>query len=129
MGNIRRLSVNDLRRVAGVSDKQYKKIDWHGSQLIMKRLLTVQEYVELIHHILDDCRSKEKDVFAIELLEFSIRLNTISAYAFVELPTEIDEIYYIVYSTDLYDVVCKNANRAQVESIRKSVMLYVGGDD
>lgn len=122
MGTTKTLSTNELKRITGVSQKQYKQVPWHTTTVVIKRLLTINEYMDTIQGIIKDCRTPD-DGIAIELLDFATRINIISAYAFVELPKNIDELYYIVYASDLYDLVCSVANTSQIDSIKKSVSL------
>lgn len=126
MGATQVLSLSNVRRIVGVSGKQYKKIVWHTSEIIVKPMLSISEYVQTVRKILNACRGPE-DSIALELIDFAIRSNIISAYSFVQMPEDIDELYYIVYVSDLYDKICSVANKDQIESIKKSVMLYVGG--
>ena len=117
-------------RVTGVSQKQFKTIHWHTATIVVKQILPIDEYIETIHKIITDCRTKEDNV-AVELLDFSIRANIVSSYAFIELPDDIEELYYVLYASDLYNVICSNINRCQVDSIINTVrtILNFGGDN
>lgn len=125
MGQIPKVTANTLKRIAGVSGKQYKKVQWHSTTITIKQALTIKEYIDTIHSIIQSCMTPE-ETCAVELLDFAIRLNIISSYAFVELPESLEDIFYIVYSTDLYDVVLKNVCSSQVESIRDTVNKMIG---
>lgn len=126
MGQTKILPKNEVLRITGVSGKQYKTVQWHSSQIVMKPLLNMEEYINTVKNIVADCADANGDV-AIELLDFSIRVHIISAYAFVELPEDINQLYYIAYQSDLYDTTVGVANKAQVESIRRSVWQLSGG--
>lgn len=125
MGQIPKVTANTLKRIAGVSGKQYKKVQWHTTEVIIKPLLSIGEYADVIRHIIKDCSSPDGSC-AIELVDFSIRVNIISSYAFVDLPKEINDMYYIVYASDLFDLVCANVNKGQLESIIKLIYGMVG---
>ena len=124
MGTVKTLSVNELKRVTGISQKQYKQVAWHTTTVTIKQILSIQEYMETVQNIFRDCKTPDDGV-AIELLDFAIRVNIISAYAFVNFPDNIDELYYFVYASDLYDLICANANKAQIESIKRTVKMSV----
>ena len=123
MGSPQMLSKNQLMRTIGVSPKQYKKVIWHTNEVIVKPFLSASEYVDMIQGILHDCQASD-GVVVLELVDFAMRINVISAYAFIELPDTLDDLYYIAYS-DLYDTVCKAANNAQIGSIRYTIGLYI----
>lgn len=122
MGTVKTLSVNELKRVTGISQKQYKQVAWHTTTVIIKQMLSISEYLTAVENILNSCKSPEGEI-AIELLDFAIRVGIISAYAFVELPEDIDELYYLIYASDLYDLVCSIANKSQIESIKKAIEI------
>lgn len=115
MGQPKTLSANELRRVAGVWGKQYQTVQWHSAQLVVRHSLGINEYISLIRSIVADCGPKDGEV-AYELFDFSVRLNVVLAYAFVELPEDIEGAFYILYNSDLYDTVRKYANTAQISS-------------
>ena len=59
------------------------------------------------------------------LLDFSFRVNIINAYAYVDLPTDIDTLYYIIYASDLFEIVYKRTNPAQIDAILESARLIL----
>lgn len=124
METIHKLSLNNLKRVVGVSAKHNKKVQWHSSEITIKQLLSAQEYIAVTQDILRDCLAPDGTV-AIELIDFAIRANIVAAYAYVELPTEFEELYYVLYASDLYDKVCSVANKAQIAAIKSSIDMHV----
>lgn len=124
MGDIKVLSLNNLKRVMGVAPITAKRVTWHTSEIMIKQMLSIDEYRTVVLDIIGNCMSENNKV-AIELVDFSTRINIISAFAAVELPDNIDELFRVAYGSDLYDTVCKFANKAQIESIIKAVDKYV----
>lgn len=129
MGSIKTVTENEVARVMAVATKQYKKIVWHTSNITIKYSLGMKEYIDLFHAIIDGCTSPSGEC-VIAIVDFSIRVNVISAYSNVELPSDSEKLFDAVYSTDLYDIVCKNANTRQIESIVSSIyrMIDIWGD-
>ena len=124
MGEQKVLSAAQLMRIAGTQDKQTRIYQWHSTSIVLKRLLTIDEYEECVHNIWRYCEAEDGTIM-IELLDFSIRVNIVNAYASVELPDNIDDLYYLMYSSDLYETVCSGVNKAQVESIQNTARLIV----
>ena len=125
MGQPKTLTKNELMRVVGVSGRQNKKITWHTTEIIVKQFLPLDEYVDVVHQILSDCQINGDGQVAVELVDFAIRMNIISSYAFVNLPEDIESLYAIVYTSDLYDTICANVNNKQIEDIKRSVYAYL----
>ena len=117
------LPLSKVRSVVGQRRIKYRKIVWHTAELYIKTFLSLEEYNELTDSIVQYCYV-DADCPAYEMVDFALRLNTIAFYAIIELPTDIDELYYIAYESDLYDVVCANANKAQISSIISFVDRY-----
>lgn len=127
MGSQKVVSSAELMRIAGTQDKQTRIYQWHSTSIVLKKLLTIEEYLCCVNNIIKYCEDSEGG-FAIELLDFSLRVNIVMAYANVTLPENIDELYYLMYSSDLYETVCNAVNRAQIEAILRVVSsLYASG--
>ena len=120
MVSVRKLPLNDVLRTIDFSGKENKSVEWHSHKITIRPFLPIKEFLNTVRDILKDCRTPD-DKVALELLDYSIRSNIIAAYALVELPKDFDELYYIVYNSDLYDLVLENSNKAQIESIINTV--------
>ena len=114
------LPLSNVRSVVGRRRIKYRKIVWHTAEMYVKTFLSLDEYKDLIDSIVRTCTAEDGDCIY-EMIDFVTRVNIIAAYALIELPEDIDELYYVVYESDLYDVVVKNANQWQIDSIIKSV--------
>lgn len=125
MGQTPKVTASTLKRIAGVSGKQYKKVTWHSTTITVKQSLTVKEYIDTIHSIIQSCMTPD-ETCAVELLDFAIRSNVISSYAFVELPESLEDMFYIVYCSDLYETICRNSNSTQIDSIKETVIRMIG---
>lgn len=121
------LSANDIKRVAGVSKQRLKKIAWHTSEIVVKQSLSMDEFFGLIRDIMHDC-TKEDGSVAIEFIDFSMRVNIISAYALVDLPKEPEDLFFATYSSDLYETICRAVNQNQLRAINRAISAYLGGD-
>lgn len=126
MSAVKILSENNVKRITGISGKQYKKVMWHTSEIIVKQILTISEYMSVVNNILKDCQAPDGSIVP-ELSDFAIRANIISAYGFIQMPEDIETLFYVVYSSDLYETICSAVNKAQLEAIKQSVILYLKG--
>jgi hypothetical protein len=118
------LPLSKVRSVVGQRRIKYRKIVWHTAEMYVKTFLPLDEYKNLIDSIIQACTAENGECIY-ELVDFATKVNIIAAYALIELPEDIDELYYIVYETDLYDTVCKNANKDQVASVLTFVSDFV----
>lgn len=104
------------------------EIKWRSHNIKIKHTLSINEYLNVMQRIAQDCKvSGTENVVRIELIDFAIKTSIISAFSNVKLPENINDLYYIVYGTDLYDVICKNISKIQLESIISSVNMCIHG--
>ena len=104
-------------------------VNWHGKIIEMKTLLSQEEEISVIHEIISLCVDDSDGKVNIELLEFYIRLVIICSYAKVSFPENSDDIYKLVYYSDLYKYVIENVNDVQVNNIINSVKcICLGGN-
>lgn len=108
----------------GDATNQYRNIQWHTSRVKVRLFIPAEEYMDIVHGVLDDCLT-EDGTMAYELVDFSIRLHIINAYALVELPEDFEQLYEIAYYSGLYEQICTVANKAQIESIYSAVQRYI----
>ena len=101
-----------------------KMVSWSGIHIRVRTFLSAREYMDLVHKILDDCVT-EDGIVAVELLDFAMRINILSSYAGIELPTEFEALYEIAYKGGLYDTVVHAVNQGQVCSISQALSYYV----
>lgn len=104
-------------------------VNWHGKIIEVRTLLSQEEEIRTIHEIISLCVDDDDGSVAIELLEFYIRFKIICSYAKVSFPENLDDIYKLVYHSDLYKYVIDNVNSTQVNNIINSVKyICLGGN-
>lgn len=119
------LPVGKVRSVVGLRREKYRKIVWHSAELYVKTFLPLDEYRSLINGIVHYCITDSGEPLY-DMVDFATRLNIVVAYALVELPNNIDDLYYTIYESDLYQTICANVNKGQVESVLSFVNRYFG---
>ena len=125
MGAITILSENDLLKKAALPLQKTKEVAWRGLKVTVKNCLPLQEYLALTDRILKDASDGNGNILY-ELLDFSLRVNIIATYLFVDLPKDAQKLYDIVYRTDLYDLVINSVDTDQVHQLLKAINLYAG---
>lgn len=125
MGQLRKLPFSAVIRHTPISNKQYKKVMWHGDEILVRPLLTLDETFAFTTHVSDLCKDDDSGPFLPELVELAFRRTVIEMYAVVELPEDIDEQYYYLFGSDLYETVAKAVNTAQLNSLRKIIDLWM----
>ena len=120
-----RLSSDVVMSVGMRGYKEYVDYNWHGKMIKIKYLLNREDEIELIHSIIDCCTAEDEEEYVIpEFVDLATRANIVSVYANVNLPENIDEQQRLLYYSDIYEVVIKHANSAQIVNIIDMVKQY-----
>lgn len=119
MEKIKKITVEQLR--SANSAPSHRVIMWHGIAVTLRPLLPLVEVTQFVNSVMNSCYDKEHDVFVPDMKDFAFRVNTVSRYACVELPQDIEEQYSILYNTDIFDTILSHINKAQIESIREAI--------
>lgn len=110
------LEAKEVMRLGLRGVREYGDYNWHGKMITVKYLLEYKEFLELLRSVENMCTSPDGELIA-GLLDFSIKANVVAYYASVELPDDMDDVYKVVYCSDIYDVVLKMANKKQVDAL------------
>lgn len=119
MEKIKKITVEQLR--SANSAPSHRVIMWHGIAMTLRPLLPLVEVTQFVNSVMNSCYDKEHDVFVPDMKDFAFRVNTVSRYACVELPQDIEEQYSVLYNTDIFDTILSHINKAQIESIREAI--------
>lgn len=96
--------------------KEFVDYNWHGRMISIKYMLTREEYIDLFGRIESMCTANDGTLLP-EYVDFALRMAVVATFAGIEIPSDIDEAYKLMYHSDIFDVVRNNANKAQTESI------------
>lgn len=119
MDKVKKITTEQLR--AANTAPSHRTILWHGIAVTLRPLLPLIEVTQFVNSVMDSCYDKEHDVFVPDMKDFAFRVNTVSRYACVELPSDINEQYSILYNTDIFDTVLSNINQSQIQSIKDTI--------
>lgn len=122
-----------MERLRQITQEQLKKalspirrtLIWHGITVSVLTLLPLDDVPKFVRAVIDGCYSKTTQSFVPELKDFIFRMNVVSRYACVDLPTDLDELYTILYNTDLYDKLIEVINAGQLKALDEAVNTYI----
>ena len=104
-------------------DTGYKTVVWHGLNMTIRPLLTMQEVTQFVDSVMTTCHDKERDLFFPEMIDFAFRVNVVMRYACVKLPEDVDEQYRLVYATDLYETIRCKINQSQLNALWYTISI------
>ena len=123
MGQLKKLNQNALVRHTPIANKQFKTIAWHGEEMLVRPVLPLDDVFAFTAHVAELCTDDGQ--ILPELCEMAFRQAVIEMYAAVDLPDSVEERYYYMFASDLYDTVVKYVNAAQLQSLRTVIELWL----
>jgi len=111
-----------ILNVSNIDDGSTQVV-WNGITITVRKMLGLEELPQFISTVLDTCWVGE--YYAKEMVDFVLRCAVIAMYSNVTLPDDSEIRYKILYGTDLYNTVCDAINYDQLESLQKSINMYV----
>lgn len=121
------LKIEDILKNANQHlNNNVRQFSWHGKQVKYKYSLSRSEQTELEQIIVECCVNHEAEQVVPSLYDISFKINVLGSYIYMEKPAEIDDVFNLIYNTDLYEVVSKLINQEQLNAIRRTTALMLG---
>lgn len=100
-----------------------------ADSLEIKRTLDMNEMTEFVSNVVAMCIDNDTAEYVPESYDFAIRLNVLSMYAGIPLPSGKDgavqhmlkKAYFVLYETDLCDEIVAHINRSQFRVLLDSI--------
>lgn len=98
----KKISVSEFERISKEIER-IETVDWHGNELIIKKILSLSEAMSFVQNVVDSCF--DNGVYRPELKEFAIKLNMINSYSNLSLPSNFERSYEYIYTTDICQTI------------------------
>ena len=95
--------------------------DFHGNEFVVHRFISLETMVKFVNEVVEGCFDDESGKYLPEIRDLITKHSLLHYYAEVNIPTDFNHFYEIVYKTDLLDIVRKNIDRAQYEDILNAI--------
>ena len=102
------------------TEERYTDVEWHGKHIKIKKTIPVADVVKLVDSVTKSMFIGES-TYSPETVSFLTKCRIIDAYTNVELPEDVNEGIYLVYETDLFDIVRDNASDTQLGDIMDAI--------
>ena len=94
--------------------------DFHGQELVIKKLLGPEDFFALVRQIADGCFGKDGEYMP-EVSDLLLRAGVVGEYSNVRLPKNADHMVRILYGTDLYEKVLAHISGDQFDALCDAV--------
>ena len=121
---MKRISVNAIERMIKQEEADmYKRVQFHGETMFIKRSLSLDEALAFIGGIADSV-FMDDGTYVPEAKEFTLRCAILEMYANFRLPENVKNKYDMVYSDVIYDaidMIMSNINTEQYDDMCEAI--------
>lgn len=112
----KRVSINALEKVAKEQFPESVTEQWFDIEVVIKRSLPLKEMLEFVQEVVDACFTTD-GTFVPEIMDFATKSGILTHYANFTLPDNLEKQYWMIYSTDAVDMVCRHINMVQLQEM------------
>lgn len=109
------VSLNDV--ILKIQKVNTTDIEWEGLKIQVSSFIPYSLANEIINIVVGKSFDSDTGLYVSDISDIIKRLSIISAYTNIVMPSDFDDMYALAYNSDLFDVVCKNINSDQLDSI------------
>ena len=113
------ISINKLESAVKDQIGKVETIDWHGLEIEIKHSISFESVVGLIDSIAGLCF--DNGDYRPERVQYAIRSFIVQLYTNLNMPSNANKHYAILFDTDLYDTIIEHINYDQYMSIVNAV--------
>ena len=96
-------------------------IEFYGAEIAVKRMIPYEDYCSAVNYIVECCYSEDDGEYMPEIREFATRVVIARYYTDLELPADAEELYAMMFKTDLMDLVYSRINESQLAELHRAV--------
>ena len=118
--NIKKISIAAMDKIIKENFPNTVTERWFDTEIVIQRTLPFPEMLAFVDSVVSNC--VQEDIgYLPEMKDFFIRYNLLTRYANFNLPNKLEHCYSIVYGTDATELVMKNVNISQFNSILDAI--------
>lgn len=95
----------------------FEVTEWLGGKIIIEKSISLRKACEFVNEVVNSCFNEDDGEYMPEIKDFSIRACTVEKYTNIALPKNVEELYDLLYATDIYGFVCERINRKQLAAL------------
>lgn len=96
-------------------------VDWHGTELIVKRCIDLDEMIVFVNSVAESCFEDGGKEYRPEAKDLAVRNKIVELYSNVDLPHDLRAKYDILFGTDLVDTILAHIDMEQFNSIDNAI--------
>lgn len=99
------------------SKNVYSKVVWNGVTLNIQHTLSLPEMMNFVDAVSKLCFAEDTGAYIPEVKDFGIKTYILEMYAGIEMPKSTNDMYDLLYRTDIVYTIIDNINKVQLDEI------------
>lgn len=100
-------------------------VDWNGIKLNIQHTLSLPEMMSFVDAVSKLCFADDTGAYLPEVKDFGIKTYILEMYAGIEMPTSTNDMYDLLYRTDIVYTVIENINKIQLDEIVHAIDVKI----
>lgn len=120
-----KMKSDNLMKFVRDNYQKYNKVSWNGIELTIKESLSFSEMMSFVDSVTKLCFAEETGAYLPEVKDFGIKTYILEKYACIDINRPADELYELIYNSDLVYFVIGHVNGRQLDEIVQSIEAKV----
>ena len=121
---IKKVSVNALERVVNEQCTQDTVVNWFDIEVNIVNTLSLKDMLSFVNDIVNAC-FLDDGTYIPEIMDFAIKSGILTRYANFTLPNNTEKQYWLIYNSNVVDMVKEHINLDQLQEIIDSATLKI----
>lgn len=119
------ISIEESKNVIDGFVENEVTVNWHGNKLVIKRTLTAMEMLQIVENVTRGSFNDDNASFTPELTDFVFLREVVEKYTNVDIPQDVEDLYALLYRTDIIDVIMDNINGRQFTKMYNAITTKI----
>lgn len=116
-----KINSTELLNITRNTYKPHKTVSWNGIDITIKHTLPLHQVMSFVDAVSKLCFTEDTGAYLPEVKDFGIKACILEMYANIELSKSTEEVYELIYCSDIVSVVMANVNQVQLSEIANAI--------
>lgn len=125
---IKKLSINKMENYIEENYTNECEVEWYGEKIVIKKFVGLSDVVEIVTNVANTCFYSSDSSYHPEVKDFATKSFILEKYTNINLPSNMDKRYDVIYKSGIYDFVIEYIDTKQLEEIIDAIeekIIYI----
>ena len=117
----KKITVSEFRKAVNDNFQNVVEYEWCGLPIAITKTISMKDALEFISEVVNACFSEDSLTYVPTAKDVAIRIMVIRKYTNISLPESYEDMYDLLYRSDIVSAVAEEINRSQFMTILQSI--------